>query len=164
MPLKDRLVMPGFKIGTVVTEERDVLTPSSDWAFLPAGDGPFPRNVKKRGVCRQVQVKRGRRNISKGIWGKEEHIPAAKEELEAKRATPEYARRKVADKKCRDQKHNDYVGDFYQETLEFFNFHPEYKEIGVNLARQSLTTRLQLVLEQLHEPSASPSLNEYRLQ
>ncbi len=135
MPLKDRIVKPGFKIGTVITEEKDVLTPPSDWSFLPAGDGPLTLSVKKRGVCWQVQVKKGRRNISKGIWTKEEYILAAKEELEAKRATPEYARRKVADKESRDRKHNEYVGDFYQETLKFLNFHPEYKEIAVKLAR-----------------------------
>ncbi len=135
MPFKDRVVMPGYKIGTVITEEREVLTPPSDWAFLPSGDGPLTRNVKKRGVSWQVQVKKGRRNISKGIWVKEEYILAAKEELEAKRATPEYARRKVADKERRDRKHNDYVGIFYQETLKFLNFHPEYHEIAVKLAQ-----------------------------
>ena len=118
MPLQNRIVRPGFKIGTVITEEKDVLTPPSNWAFLPAGDGPLTRNVKMRGICWQVQVKRGRRNISKGIWVKEEYILAAKDELEAKRATPE----------------------------------------------QSLTTPLQLVREQLHELSAFPSLNVYRLQ
>ncbi len=135
MPLQNRIVRPGFKIGTVITEEKDVLTPPSNWAFLPAGDGPLTRNVKMRGICWQVQVKRGRRNISKGIWVKEEYILAAKDELEVKRATPEYARRKVADKERKDRKHNKYVGDFYQETLNFLDFHPEYKEMGSKLAR-----------------------------
>jgi hypothetical protein len=135
MPLQDRIVMPGFKIGTVITEERDVLTPPSNWAFLPAGDGPLTRNVKMRGVCWQVQVKRGRRNISKGIWVKEEYILKARDELEAKRATPEYARRKVADNERKDRKHNKYVGDFYQATLKFLDFHPEYKKIESKLAR-----------------------------
>ncbi len=127
--------MPGFKIGTVITEDRDVLIPPSDWAFLPAGDGPLTRNVKKKGACWQVLVKKGRRNISKGIWVKEKYILEARKALEAKRATPEYARRKVADKERRDRKHNEYVEIFYLETLEFLNFHPDYKEIAIKLAR-----------------------------
>ena len=135
MPLKNRIVMPGHMAGTVITEKGEILTPSADWAFLPAGDGPLTRNVKQRGACWQVQIKRGRRTISKGIWTAEKHILEAKEELTAKRATPEYALRKVADKKRRDRKHKDYVDEFYLETLKYLNFHPEYNDLALKLAR-----------------------------
>jgi hypothetical protein len=135
MPLKDRVVKPGFKIGTVITEEGEVLTPPSDWAFMPAGDGPLTRNIKNRGVSWQVKVQKGRRSISKGIWVKEEYILAAKAELEAKRATPEFARRQAADKQRRERKHSEYVGDFYQETLDFLKFHSNYRELAEKLAR-----------------------------
>ncbi len=135
MILKNQIVKPGFKKGTVITEEGEVLSPPDDWSFLPAGDGPLTLNVKKRGVYWQVQIKKGRRNISKGIWIKEEFIVAGKEEVEAKRATPEYARRRDYDKKRRDQKHLEYVELFYKETKQFLDFHPEHSEIADQLAK-----------------------------
>ncbi len=135
MPTQNRIVSPGYRIGTVVTEEKQTLTPPTDWAFLPAGDGPLTRKVKSRGVFWQVQVKKGRRNISKGIWTKEEYILAEKEELKAKRATPEYARRKETDRARRHQKHKEYVETFYAATLKFLDFHPEHKETAAKLAQ-----------------------------
>lgn len=135
MPLQNRTVKPGYKIGTVLTEEGNVLTPPADWAFLGAGDGPLTRNVKKRGACWQVQVQKGRRTISKGIWTKEEFILAAKKEVEAKRSTPEYARRKITDKKRRDRKHHQYVDDFYQQTLRYLHFHANHQEMAKKLAK-----------------------------
>lgn len=135
MSQQDRIVKPGFKIGTVISEDGEVLVPPSDWAFLAAGDGPLTRNVKKRGVCWQVQVKKGRRTISKGIWVREEHIVNAKAELEAKRATPEYARKKAVDQKRREKKHQEYVVDFYQETMRFLNFHQDHHLLAEKLAK-----------------------------
>jgi hypothetical protein len=135
MPLQNRIVQPGFKIGTVLTDSGEVLVPPSDWRFLPAGDGPLTRNVRNRGPSWQVQVKKGRRTISKGIWVYEGHIQAAKQEVENKRSTPEYERRKVADKERRDRKHQEYVQEFYLETLRFLNFHPDHRQAGERLAR-----------------------------
>ncbi|WP_163339543.1 DUF2293 domain-containing protein [Desulfopila sp. IMCC35008] len=135
MPLKDRIVQPGYKIGTVLTEDRSVLTPPADWAFLPAGDGPLTRNVKKRGPCWQVQVQKGRRTISKGIWTKEEYILAAKKEVESKRSTPEYARRQISDQKRREKKHLQYVDEFYQETLKYLHFHANHQVMAGKLAQ-----------------------------
>ncbi len=135
MPNKNRIVKPGFKIGTVITEEGDVLTPPADWVFLGAGDGPLTRNVKSRGCSWQVQVKKGRRNISKGIWVAEEHVRAAKEYVEAKRATPQYEKRKAADKQRRDKKQQEYVGDFFEETLAYLNFHEVHSGMAEKLAR-----------------------------
>ncbi|WP_136808861.1 DUF2293 domain-containing protein [Desulfosediminicola flagellatus] len=135
MPDKNRIVSPGFKIGTVISEKREVLTPPADWAFLAAGDGPLTRNVKKLGVCWQVQVQKGRRTMSKGIWTKEEYILSAKAELEAKRATPEFERKKAADKQRRDRKHSQYVEEFYQQTLRFLNFHTDHRKVAEQLAR-----------------------------
>lgn len=135
MSLKNRIVKPGFKIGTVISEENEVLTPPADWEFLPAGDAPLTRNVKKMGPSWQVQVQKGRRKISKGVWAPAAHITLAKRELEAKRATPEYARKRATDLKRRERKHNQYVDDFYSATLEFLNFHPSYQSYAEKLAR-----------------------------
>lgn len=135
MPLKNRIVQPGYKIGTVLTEDKSVLTPPADWAFLAAGDGPLTRNVKKRGPCWQVQVQKGRRTISKGIWTKEEHILAAKNEVEAKRSTPEYARKKITDQKRKEKKHRQYVDEFYTETLNYLHFHADHQDMANKLAQ-----------------------------
>lgn len=135
MASENQIVAPGPRSGTVKTESGEVLTPPSDWAFLPAGDGPLTRNVKQRGKWWQVQVKKGRRTISKGIWTGEANIRAAQEELEARRATPEYARRKEADKKRRDRKHNEYVEEFYRETLKYLDFHPGFNHLAEKFAR-----------------------------
>lgn len=135
MPDQNRIVKPGFKIGTVITEENKVLSPPADWEFLPAGDAPLTRNVKKMGPTWQVQVQKGRRKISKGVWAPAAYIRLAKEALEAKRATPEYARKRATEQKRKQRKHNQYVEDFYAETLKFLNFHPDYQEYAEKLAR-----------------------------
>jgi hypothetical protein len=135
MPQQNRIVKPGYKIGTVHTEDGEVLTPPADWAFLPAGDGPLTRNVKTRGPCWQVQVQKGRRTISKGIWTREEFILAARDEVEQKRSTPEYARRKIADKKRRDRKHEQYVEEFFQQTLTYLHFHNRHQKLAEKLAK-----------------------------
>lgn len=135
MPDKTRIVRPGFKIGTVISDENEVLTPPDDWEFLGAGDAPLTRNVKKLGPSWQVQVQKGRRRISKGIWAPARNISSAREELEAKRATPEYARKRAADLKRKERKHQQYVGDFYGATLKYLNFHPGYQAEAEKLAK-----------------------------
>lgn len=135
MTLKNRIVRPGFKIGTVITEEGEVLTPPAEWVFLPSGDGPLTRNVKSRGVSWQVQVQRGRRTLSKGIWVHSAHVLSARQEVEAKRAAPQYEKRLAADRQRREKKQQEYVGDFFQETIAFLNFHPDHREMAEKLAR-----------------------------
>ena len=41
MPTKNRIVSLGYKKGTVVSEEGEVLVPPADWVYLAAGDGPL---------------------------------------------------------------------------------------------------------------------------
>lgn len=135
MPQQNRVVSPGFKKGTVISDSGEVLTPPADWLYLPAGDGPLTRNVKSRGVSWQVQVRMGRRNIAKGIWAPAEHVQAATREVEAKRASPQYEKRLAADRQRRAQKQQVYADDFFQQTIAFLRFHPEHREIAEQLAR-----------------------------
>lgn len=135
MPTKNRIVSLGYKKGTVVSEEGELLVPPADWGYLAAGDGPLTRNVKSRGVSWQVQVQMGRRNIKKGIWAPGENIAAAKKEVEAKRATPQYEKRLAADRDRRARKQQVYVEDFYGETLTFLAFHPDHQDFAEKLAR-----------------------------
>jgi len=112
------------------------LTPPEDWAFLPAGDAAITRNVKAKGETWVVQVRKGKRLISKGIWAKEAHILASQKEIEAKRATPEYSRRREMDLSRRETKHKAYVGEFFTEVVEFLDFHPRYQNEAALLAEK----------------------------
>ncbi len=82
-----------------------------------------------------MQVRRGRRTISKGIWANAADIAAARRELEARRASPEHARRLESDRLRREQRQQQYVGEFYQATLAFLDFHPDHHDTAVRLAR-----------------------------
>ena len=135
MPEKNRIVRPGFKIGTVLAEDGSVLVPPADWEFLAAGDGPLTLNVKKRGPCWQVQVQKGRRTISKGIWTAGAAIAAGRESLAARRASPEHERRLAAARKRREVRQQEYEEDFYQATLDYLAFHPDHQPLARQLAR-----------------------------
>lgn len=133
---KNRTVAPGVQKRMVVGPGGEHLQVPESWEFLPAGDGALTRNVKKRGPCWQVQVKMGRRTISKGIWAEKTRIDSARLELERKRESPEYRRKRAADLKRREVKHQEYVQEFYRETVAYLNFHPEYEELAEKLAKE----------------------------
>ncbi len=136
MPFQNRIVHPGPKQKSVIDPNGEVLFPPQDWIFLKAGNGPLTRNVKSRCITWQVQIKKGKRTISKGIWADKVHVEAATEELERKRATPEYQRQRAADLKRKERKHAKYVDDFYQATIDFLAFHPAYRQTAERLARE----------------------------
>ncbi|WP_153305811.1 DUF2293 domain-containing protein [Desulfogranum mediterraneum] len=137
--MSSRIVSPGPKIGTLFGEDGELLVPPEGWEFLPAGDGPLTRRVKQLGPCWQVQVQKGRRTISRGIWAPAAHIRTAREALEAKRATPEHRRRKATDQARRERQHQAYVREFYQACLEFLAFAPAYEQ-QARLLAQAVTS------------------------
>jgi len=120
-------VRPGLKKGTVLSESGKELIPPGDWAFLKAGDAAITRSVKAKGETWVVQVRKGRRMISKGIWAKESHILESQKEVEAKRATPEYAKRRKGDLARRAAKQEQYLVDFCAEVVSYLGFHPRYQ-------------------------------------
>lgn len=128
MKYTHRTVFPSRIAGTVLLESGQRLTPPEDWAFLPAGDAAVTRSVKAKGETWVVQVRKGKRMISKGIWAKKAHILASRKEIEAKRATPEYKKRRQKDLARREAGHQAYVAQFYDEVIKFLNFHPRYEK------------------------------------
>lgn len=136
MPYTHRTVLPSRIQGTVLLESGERLTPPENWAFLPAGDAAITRSVKAKGETWIVQVRKGKRLISKGIWANAEHILASQKEIEAKRATPEYGKRREMDLARRESRHNVYVVDFYTEVLKFLDFHPRYENEATRLAEK----------------------------
>lgn len=136
MPHIHRIVQPGRKVGTVLSATGEVLTPPAAWAFLPAGDAAITRTTKAKGPTWVVQVKMGRRLIAKGIWASREDILAAREEVAAKRAAPDYARKREGDLARRAAKHQLYEGAFLAEVLAFLNFAPCYRREAQILAEK----------------------------
>jgi len=135
MPHKNRIVKPGRKERTVLTDSGEVLSPPQDWSLLAPGDAALTKSVKAKGATWLVQVKVGRRLMSKGIWAKEEHICSARKELELKRTSPEYQKKRTQDLARKEKKHLEYVDVFYLEVLTFLNFHTRYKVLAAQLAR-----------------------------
>lgn len=134
MPLNNRIVKPGRNPGTVLSEDDEVLTPPEDWVFLPAGDGPLTRKVKQRCCTWQVKIRKGKRIISRGIWAEEQHIMAARKELDAKRSAPGYQQKRAAAKRRRQRQHEQYVQEFHKATLAFLAFHPLHGDMAELLA------------------------------
>ncbi len=135
MPQQNRLVKPGRTERIVLSETGEQLAVPEDWALLAPGDGPLTKMVKAKGPTWLVQVKVKKRFISKGIWAKEEHILAAREELEAKRSAPGYAKKRRQQLDGREKKHQEYVEEFYVEVLDFLGFHCRYAGLASRLAR-----------------------------
>jgi hypothetical protein len=136
MPAINRLVRPGRTARSVFTESGDSLIPPEHWDLLPPGDAALTRRVKEMGPVWLVQVKKGRRLMSRGIWADAGHIVRARLELEGKRATPEYARKRETDLARRQRQHEAYVEEFYRATLLFLDFHPHHQIIAEKLARR----------------------------
>lgn len=118
-----------------MTDTGEELVVPTDWALLAPGDGPLTKMVKAKGPTWLVQVKLKKRLISKGIWAKEEDILAAQKELEVKRSAPSYAQKRVRELARRQEKHQDYVEDFYAAVVDFLGFHQRYATLAAKLAR-----------------------------
>jgi len=136
MTFKHRIVKPGYRTGTVFSETGEVMIPPAGWVFLPAGDAAITRNVKARCTTWVVQIKKGKRTISKGIWASEEHISTAKKEVLAKRSTPEYDKQRKQQLARREKQHKQYVEDFFTQVLLFLNFHQHYKDEAILIAKK----------------------------
>ena len=93
MPHKNRIVKPARATGTVFAEDGSVLHIPTDWELLEPGDGPLTKLVKSKGTSWLVQVKKGRRLMSKGIWTARENIAEGRREIEEKRSTDSYAKK-----------------------------------------------------------------------
>jgi hypothetical protein len=123
-----KMVLPGQTMGPVVSESGEQLTLPSHWAFLCAGDAAVTKGVKAKGPVWVVQVRRGRRLISKGIWADGADILASQKEVAAKRSTPEYARQRERELIRRSDRQEAYVNEFFGEVVRFLNFHPRYQK------------------------------------
>lgn len=135
MPDTIRTVLPGKTKQTVTTRDGATLTVPTGWALLPPGDAALTRRIKKTGVHWQVQVKRGRRTFSQGVWAPEARIRQAMEYVKTQRADPIHQRRLQQGRVRREKKQEAYAMDFYDTVLGELNFHPRFSALAQRLAR-----------------------------
>ncbi|MEQ8582936.1 MAG: DUF2293 domain-containing protein [Marinoscillum sp.] len=129
-----RLMSPGAG-GHIINEYGLPEKPPHDWAFLPAGDAALTRKVTAAGACWRIQIKKGRRLQSLGIWAPKDHIALAKQEVDNMRSAPDYARKMASAAKSRDKKQSAYTTEFEQAVIGYLNFHPIHRVYETTMAR-----------------------------
>jgi len=113
-----------------------VLSIPAGWSCLPPGDAGLTRRVKAAGPSWTVIEKVGRKTFSKGVWAPAENITTAKTQLEAERATPQYAKKRAAEVKRREVEQAAYVEDFEGAVRKFLRFVPAFAELETSVARK----------------------------
>lgn len=136
MPDTSRTVSPGPTPDTLRAASGELLRPPSHWRLLPPGDAPLTKLVKAKGPVWLVQVKVGRRLMSRGIWADGASIEAARRELAARREAPGYEEGRARAEASRQRKEERYREEFRQQVLRFLDFHPRHQGLAVELARR----------------------------
>lgn len=138
MEIDKHIVKPGNN-GSLIGEKGESLVPPESWAFLPAGDAGITRKVTSGGQFWRVEVKKGRRTISLGIWAPAKTITGAQEEVKSVRLTEDYKKKRISELDRREKKQGQYEEEFCQAIEVFLNFHDDYKEMEKQLARAVTT-------------------------
>lgn len=129
-----RLVSPGTN-GNITNEYGLIEKPPEGWIFLPSGDAALTRKVTDQGAYWRVQVKKGRRMQSLGLWAPKKHIESAKLMVAQMRADPSYAKKKESAAKSREKKQATYTLNFEHAVTDYLNFHLAYKKHEIVVAR-----------------------------
>ena len=135
MPTESRIVQPGKIAGTVRTDRGETLSPPPGWALLPPGDAALTRKVKALGPSWSIQVKKGRKLFSQGVYADAANIDSARRQLTELRESAAYQRSRASAGLRRERKQETYEAEFFNETVRFLAFHPHYRELGEKLAR-----------------------------
>jgi hypothetical protein len=128
-----RIVTPG-KGNSLTGENGEILHPPSDWDFLPAGDAGITRKITAKGVYWRVQVKTGKRTISKGVWAPAEIIELTKKETESARSAVSYKKKLENSRNSRIRKQAEYEQEFLESVKQYLSFNENCKELETKLA------------------------------
>ena len=120
--------------GNLTDEKGNILTPPTNWSFLPSGDAGITRKVTAKGEYWRVVFKKGKRTMSKGVWAPTSIIELAKNEMEAKRSSKAYQKQQEYNALRREKKQQTYEVEFCSEVENFLQFHPKYSSIAKALA------------------------------
>jgi hypothetical protein len=129
-----RIVKPGAQ-GGLIGPNGETLKPPTDWIFLPAGDAGVTRKVTSKGSYWRVELKKGRRTISLGIWAPATTISQAQRDVQQIRLTDEYKNKQTYAAKRREKKQTEYETEFCLAVEDFLNLHSSYKELEKKLAK-----------------------------
>ena len=133
MENSSRIVSLG-KENVLIGEKGERLTPPKGWAFQAAGDAGITRKITAKKVYWRVQIKKGRRTISKGVWAPADTIALAKQEVIATRSTDSYKKKMISDRKRREKKQTEYEKEFFQAVKHYLSFTPYFEELENKLA------------------------------
>lgn len=128
-----RIVKPSSE-GKLIGEKGETLTPPVGWSYLPAGDAGVTRKVTSKGAYWRVEIKKGRRTMSLGIWAPKETIEMAQLEMQQLRQSDQYQKKQAYAVGYREKKQTQYQEEFLQTVKDFLNFHPNYKDLEHQLA------------------------------
>lgn len=129
-----KIVSP-HKPGTVRDASGNVLSIPGTWVFLEAGDPGVTRKVTAAGEYWRVQIRKGRRDISLGVWAPKDTIENAKAETEKVRSTESYKKSMANANIRRDKKQDAYAEQFYFEIRLFLSFAECYKDYEEAMAK-----------------------------
>ena len=135
MTQESLIVSPGPRPGTVRKADGTTLVPAADWDLLEPGDATLTRRVKAAGPSWTVQVKKGRKVFSHGVWAPSALIERERLKLEAERDTEAYAKRLHGERARRARKQDAYVDEFHQSVVEFLSFEPRYEDVAWAMAQ-----------------------------
>ncbi|TKG94267.1 DUF2293 domain-containing protein [Puteibacter caeruleilacunae] len=128
-----RILRPGPG-NTLIDEHGVTIVPPNDWSFLPAGDAGLTRKVTSKGVFWRVQVQKGRRAISKGIWAPTDTIAHAKSEIETLRNSESYQKKLAYSRNRSTEQQKKYEKEFFEAIVSFLNFSPQHKDLEIKMA------------------------------
>lgn len=136
MKRKEKIVRPLGKGGRLVREDGGppVEVPR-DWELLPPGDAALTRRVKAAGDYWAVKVRKGGREMSRGIWAPKAHILAARRGVDAMRADPAYDKKLAAGRARRAKAQEAYVREFTRHVRHFLAFHQRHADLELRMAR-----------------------------
>ncbi len=134
MNSSSRIVRPGNG-NTLIGENGEILHPPAGWNFLPAGDAGITRKVTSEGVFWRVQIKKGKRTISKGVWAPADVIERARCAVEAVRLTDSYKKKIESSRNLRIKKQAAYETDFCRAVREFLSFNSCYRDLEEKFAQ-----------------------------
>ncbi len=127
------IVTPGPN-DTLINQYGEKTTPPSNWAFQPAGDAGITRKITAKGQYWRVQIKKGRRTLSKGVWAPAATIRQAQQEVTALRQTEAYQKKQQSALVRRDQKQTAYEAEFELAVQQFLCFHAVHKATEKRIA------------------------------
>lgn len=120
--------------GYVETFQGERMKIPAGWDLLPPGDAGLTRRVKKAGVHWVVKSWYKKRWISEGVLAPSESIRSLRDELDAERKDPAYAKKLEAGRKRRAKQEEVYAEDFAGAVRDFLGFHHRYTEMAGKLS------------------------------